>query len=201
METSEFYGLPDGGDVEDALARLRMRIEELGVEVEDDFSVPDHARFIGIFESNRITLYPKVAPTFARWFTVAHLYGHMCQLRNKTPRVNRSNYLVLQLGKTLAPDDVQLIYDHEREAAEIGRKLIADVAPDLSFEMDVNYSRFFHADFHYLINVIETAASGDKLFALYWKREPIPRAVIAPDSRPLFDFSTVPPSTDKIVVV
>ena len=33
------YKLPDGKDVEDFLARLRTRIEELGVEIEDDFSV------------------------------------------------------------------------------------------------------------------------------------------------------------------
>ncbi len=50
------YKLPDGKDVEDALARLIVQIEKLGIEVEDDLSVPDHARFIGIFESNRITL-------------------------------------------------------------------------------------------------------------------------------------------------
>ena len=72
----------------------------------------------------------------------------MTQLLNKTPRVNRSNYLVLQLGKTLAPEDVQIIYDHEREAAEVGRKLIEDVESDLSDEMDSAYCRFFHADFH-----------------------------------------------------
>lgn len=197
----KFYQLPDGTDVEDSLARLRLRIEELGVEVEDDFSEPDHARFIGIFEGDEITLYPKVAAPFACWFTVAHLYGHMCQLLNKTPRVERSNYLVLQLGKTLLPEDVQLIYDHEREAAEIGRKLIAEVEPDLSIEMDTAYCRFFHADFHYLINVIETAQSGESLFELYWKREPVPREFIKPDPRPLIDFKSFAPSTDKIVVI
>ena len=36
MEINELYGLPDGKDVEDALVRLRTRIEELGVEVEDE---------------------------------------------------------------------------------------------------------------------------------------------------------------------
>ncbi len=86
---------PDGKTVEDALIRLRTRIEESGVEVEDDFSVPDHARFIGTFEGDEITLYPKVALPFGSWFTVAHLYGHTTQLLDKTPRVNRSNYFVL----------------------------------------------------------------------------------------------------------
>lgn len=197
----KLYLLPDDENVIHSLKILRTRVEQLGVEVEDDFSEPDHARFIGIFEGNEITLYPKVAAPFACWFTVAHLYGHMCQLLNKTPRVERSNYLVLQLGKTLAPEDVQLIYDHEREAAEIGRKLIAEVEPDLSIEMDKAYCRFFHADFHYLINVIETASSGETLFELYWKREPVPRSLIEPDLRSLIDFNKIAPSTDKIVVI
>ncbi len=197
----KLYLLPDDEKVIHSLKILRERIEELGVEVEDDFSEPDHARFIGIFEGDEITLYPKVAVPFACWFTVAHLYGHMTQLLNKTPRVERSNYLVLQLGKTLAPEDVQLIYDHEREAAEIGRKLIAEVEPDLSIEMDSAYCRFFHADFHYLINVIETAQSGESLFELYWKREPVPREFIKPDPRALIDFNKFAPSTDKIVVI
>ena len=201
MEINELYKLPDGKAVENALSRLRVRIEELGVEVEDDFSEPDHARFIGTFEGDEITLYPKVALPFASWFTVAHLYGHMTQLLNKTERVNRSNYLVLQLGKTLSAEDVQIIYDHEREAAEIGRKLIAEVEPDLSKEMDAAYCRFFHADFHYLINVIETAESGENLFALYWKREPIPRSFIEPDARPLVDFNKIEPSEDKIIII
>ncbi len=195
------YLLPDDEKVVHSLEILRKRVEKLGIEVEDDFSTPDHARFIGIFEDNEITLYPKVAVPFACWFTVAHLYGHMCQLLNKTPRVERSNYLVLQLGKTLAPEDVQIIYDHEREAAEIGRKLIAEVEPDLSDQMDSAYCRFFHADFHYLINVIETANSGTELFALYWKREPIPRELIKPDPGALIDFKSISPSTDKIIIV
>jgi hypothetical protein len=197
----KLYLLPDDDQVIHSLNNLRERVEELGVEVEDDFSTPDHARFIGIFEDNEITLYPKVAVPFACWFTVAHLYGHMTQLLNKTPRVERSNYLVLQLGKTLAPEDIQIIYDHEREAAEIGRKLIAEVEPKLSTQMDAAYCRFFHADFHYLINVIETSNSGEDLFALYWKREPVPREFIKPDPRPIIDFRNIAPSTDKIIVV
>ncbi|MEZ5428061.1 MAG: hypothetical protein R2747_17445 [Pyrinomonadaceae bacterium] len=197
----KLFGLPEGEEVSKILSRLISRTDRLGVEVINDLAVPDHARFIGIFDDNRITLYPRVAPLFACWFTIAHLYGHMCQLLNKTPRVNRSNELVLKLGETLAPEDVQLIYDHEREAAEIGRTLIASVEPDLPDEMDRAYCRFFHADFHYLINVIETGEGGEDLFALYWKREPVPRALIEADPRPLFDFNTTGPSTEKIVVV
>ncbi len=201
METEELFGLPNGTEVEEALAQIHLFIETLGVNVVDDFAPPNHARFIGIFDDNTITLYPHSAPSFARWFTIAHLYGHMIQLLNETPRVERANSLVLRLGETLAPDDVQLIYDHEREAAEIGRNLVAAANPTLSLAMDKAYNRFFHADFHYLINVIETAESGTELFALYWKREPVPREVIKPDSRPLVDMRKMPMSDDCIVVV
>lgn len=201
METDELFGLPEGKEVEEVLAALHLHIETLGVNVVDDFSPPNHARFVGIFEDNTITLYPNSAPSFARWFTIAHLYGHMIQLLNETPRVLRANSLVLRLGETLVPEDVQVVYDHEREAAEIGRKLVALANPTLSLEMDKAYYRFFHADFRYLINVIETAESGTELFALYWKREPIPRELIAPDPRPLVDFKQMPESDDRIVVV
>ena len=201
MEINNFYGLPDGEEVAEALTKLCNRIETLGVDVVDDLIAPNHARFIGVFEANTITLYPNAAPLFARWFTVAHLYGHMVQLLNESPRVTRANSLVLRLGETLAPDDVQLIYDHEREAAEIGRKLVAVAEPDLPNELDTAYCRFFHADFHYLINVIETAESGTDVFARFWKREPVPRALIAADSRPLVNVNQPQLLDDKIVVV
>ena len=201
MKTDQLFGLPDGKEVEEALAALHLHIETLGVNVIDDFSAPNHARFVGIFDDNVITLYPNSAPAFARWFTIAHLYGHMIQLMNETPRVERANSLVLRLGVSLSADDVQIIYDHEREAAELGRKLVAAANPNLSIELDKAYCRFFHADFRYLINVIETAESGTDLFALYWKREPIPRELIAPDARPLVNMKNMPILEDDIIVI
>jgi hypothetical protein len=201
MRTDELFGLPEGAEVERVLAELHLHIETLGVNVIDDFSPPNHARFVGIFDDNTITLYPNSAPAFARWFTIAHLYGHMIQLMNETPRVERANSLVLRLGETLSAEDVQTIYDHEREAAEIGRKLVAVANPNLPIELDQAYCRFFHADFRYLINVIETAASGTDLFALYWKREPVTPELIQPDARPLVNFKNLPILEDDIIVI
>ncbi len=194
-------GLPSDSELTDALTRLRSRVELLGVHVVDDFSVVDHARFIGLFEGHTITLYPQAAPPFARWFTVAHLFGHMTQMANKNARVERANALVLRVGTTLTADDVQLIYDHEREAAEIGRALVADVDPALPVELDVAYSRFFHADFRYLINVIETGQRGPDMFESYWRREPRPRELIGADTRPLMDMRNVPCSNETVIVV
>jgi hypothetical protein len=68
-------------------------------------------------------------------------------------------------------------------------------------EMDLAYSRFFHADFRYLINAIETAERGPELFARYWKREPIPRELIKPDARGLLNMGKVPLPADRIVVI
>ena len=198
---SNLINLPDGDGVRESFYRISGRVEELGVNIDENFSAPDHARFIGIFEAHTIILYPRLAPTFALWFTVAHLFGHMTQLGNETPRVERANELVLQTGKMLLPEDAQLIYDHEREAAEIGRALIADVEPTLSPEMDAAYCRFFHADFRYLLNFIETGEAGVEAFARYWRHEPNPRELIAADSRKLLDMKDFPASDDKIVVV
>lgn|SRR5437667_6468804 len=197
----QLANLPTGENVFDALSRLRDVVGALGVTVVDDYSDPDHARFVGLFEGHTITLYPNAAPPFARWFTVAHLFGHMTQMANKTPRVDRANALVLRIGETLAPDDVQLIYDHEREAAEIGRGLLAVEDLNPSLEMDLAYSRFFHADFRYLINAIETAERGVEVFARYWKREPIPRELIKPDPRPVLDMKDLAVSSERIVVI
>ncbi len=193
-------GLPNEAEVSNALAGLRSYVSTLGVKVVDDYSTPDHARFVGLFEKLTITLFPLAAPPFARWFTIAHLYGHMAQLVNKTARVQRANALVVHIGE-LAPDDVQLIYDHEREAAEIGRALVDHVDMALSPAMDLAYNRFFHADFHYLVNAIETGERGSAVFARFWKREPIPREVIRADVRPLLNLKTIPVLEDRIVVI
>lgn len=198
---NSLHGLPAGKNVSDALVRIRVRIEELGVETVDNYTDSDHARFVGIFEKRTITIYPNLAPTFAQWFTVAHLFGHITQATAANPRAARANELVLRVKHTLAADDVQLIYDHEREAAEIGRRLIAEVEPALPAELDTAYNRFFHADFRYLINFIETGEQGVQVFARFWRREPQPRDLIAPDARRLLKISDLPPSTNRIVVV
>lgn len=194
-------GLPTDDETLDALQRLRKQVEKLGVKVVDNPSEADHARFVGIFEDNTITIYPNLAPTFALWFTVAHLFGHMTQLCNKTPRVQRANELVLRLKHSLTAEDIQTIYDHEREAAEIGRALISEVENKLPLNMEIAYSRFFHADFRYLINFIETGEQGVEVFGNYWRREPISRDFIASDPRPIAHMSEIPHLSDRIIVV
>ncbi|HEY0761500.1 MAG TPA: hypothetical protein VGD61_03930 [Pyrinomonadaceae bacterium] len=183
------------------LTRLRLYVERLGVTTLDAVPPSDQARFIGVFEGHTITLFPQSASPFALWFTVAHLFGHMTQIAGMNERVKRANALVLRRGQELFSRDVQLIYDHEYEAAEIGRTLVGEVEPDLPVELDVAYTRFFLADFRYLINAIETGESGPQVFQRFWRREPIPRNLIMPDARPLLDMHNIPPATESVVVI
>jgi hypothetical protein len=183
------------------LTRLRLYVERLGVTTLNAVPPSDQARFIGLFEGHTITLFPQSAAPFALWFTVAHLFGHMTQLAGMNERVKRANALVLRRGQVLASSDVQLIYDHEHEAAEIGRTLVDEVEPDLPVEIDVAYTRFFLADFRYLINAIETGESGPQVFQRFWRREPIPRNLIKPDVRPLLDMHNIPPATESVIVI
>lgn len=186
--TGRLFDLPENGDSITYLNDLCAQVANHGVRVVRDFNSQDGARFIGLFESRTITLYPNAAPVFALWFTVAHLYGHMVQMQSENARVRRANALVRRTGEELSPADVQLIYDHEREAAEIGRALVESAGRDgtrLPPAMDSAYSRFFHADFRYLIGFIETGEGGAAAFARYWRREPVPRELIRPDARPL----------------
>lgn len=193
--------LPSGPDIHKKLDRIRSFVEKRGVRVVNAIAPSDLARFIGLFEGHTITLFPDSAPPFALWFTVAHLFGHMTQMAAMNNRVKRSNALVLKRGEELASSDIQLIYDHEFEAAEIGRALVSEVESELPAECDVAYTRFFLADFRYLINAIETGESGPEVFARFWRREPVPRNLIKPDGRPLLDMNNVPTTTESIVVV
>lgn len=173
----------------------RAKLDELiaaarpwGVTVEEIWEEPEGARFIGTFEGHTIRLFPKNDSNLALYFTVAHLYGHMVQLTRITKAIERSMSLVGQIGKPLTHEDVQCIYDHELEAAAIGRTLIATTG-NVSPQLDQQYSRLFFADFHYLVNFIETGQAGVALFEHYWRREPVPWRAIESDGRPLVDLS------------
>lgn len=192
---------PTNSDISDKLVRIRSYVEHLGVQVVDRVAPSDQARFIGLFEGHTITLFPESVPPFALWFTVAHLFGHMTQMAAMNERVRRANDLVLRRGEELSSSEVQLIYDHEREAAEIGRTLVSEVEPQLPPETDIAYTRFFLADFRYLINAIETGEAGPEVFERFWRREPIPRELVKADCRVLLDMYRVPPATERIVVV
>lgn len=172
------------------LDRLITAVKTHGAEVEEEWEEPQGARFIGTFEGHLIRLFPKYDRNFALYFTVAHLYGHMTQLcRPKSPEMLRATELVkTSIGTVLTQRDVQAIYEHEIEAAKIGRALMTEAGP-ISQQLDQQYSRMFFADFHYLVNFMETKVAGIEPFEHYLRREAIPWKLIDPDPRPLVDLA------------
>jgi hypothetical protein len=200
MSGPPLEGAPDDGTCAAALEALVAFGRGLGVEVANDEVDPNHARFVGLFEGHTITLYPRVSSSFARWFTVAHLYGHMVQLSRPTPELARANALILGQGQPLAAEDVQLVYDHEREAAEIGHAFAA-AAGTVTPALDGPYTRYLFADFRYLIDVIETGRRGPEHFASFWRREPTPPERILSDPRPLVDLRVMEPPAGRVFVV
>lgn len=190
------------------LDALIARVRKLGVVVEENLEEPEGARFVGTFTGNVLTLFPKYDSNFALYFTVAHLYGHMVQIARESKASARANELLSvvldpKLGektRTFTVDQVQSVYDHEYEAAAIGRTVMADMGP-VSEERDAQYARMFLADFHYLINVLETGDGGPEAFNRYLRREPKPWRPILPDAAKLIDVSHLKPDRTQTVTV
>jgi hypothetical protein len=177
----------------DALIR---RVTDHGVTVTEDWNEPQGARFIGTFEGTHITLYPKFDTQFALYFTVAHLYGHMVQMALQTVANENAGRVIGRTG-VLTHDEIQIVYEHEREAAAIGRKLMGEVTPLI----DRHYHRIFLADFHYLIHFIETGEKGVEVFDRFMRREPLPPDPIAADPRPLVDLPGQSQPLRKVIVI
>lgn len=180
-------------DFQDLVAVVRKR----GVKIIEDWNEPNGARFIGTFKGHDITLFPRNDSYFTLYFTVAHLYGHMCQLARPS---SRSVVSLVATGKALTHEHIQQVFDHEFEAAEIGRKLMTETGP-ISAALDQAYARMFWADFHYLINFMETGAQGTEVFAHYLRLQPTSPQLIVADSRPLLDLASFPPPQIDVKVV
>lgn len=198
---------PESDEFELPRARLDALYEcarRFGVLVREDWNEPEGARFIGTFKGREVTLFPKYDRNFAMYFTLAHLYGHMVQLVCPAPYSPGAIALVSYDGppRALSPREVQSVYEHELEAARIGRALI-EAAGGLDAREDLQYARIFLADFHYLVHVLESGDAGVAPFERFLRREPLPWAPIPPDERPLFDLTHArfPASQATVLVV
>jgi hypothetical protein len=168
---------------------LIERVRSLGAEVLEDWNEPEGARFIGTFDRNVITLFPKYDRHFAMYFTVAHLYGHLTQMLRPTPEMMRG----IDLSgphRSFDNGEVQAVYDYEHQAAMVGRRLIAELGP-VRRDLDRQYARMFLADFHYLIHTLETGEQGAECFERFLRREPVPFRLIEPDPRPLINVASL----------
>jgi hypothetical protein len=169
------------------LDAIVARVGTLGVTVTEDLNEPEGARFIGTFTGKQLTLFPKFDSNFSLYFTVAHLYGHMCQLAISALDVASGIDIGIETGRPLTRDEVQSVYDYEFEAARIGQRLMADLG-HMEDRFRREYARMFFADFHYLIHFMETGEQGPAPFSRFHRREPLPWTPIAPDERPLTDL-------------
>lgn len=183
-----------------ALEQIKAAVARYGVQVTEDWEEPEGGRFIGTISGNRIILYPKYDHPFALFFTVAHLYGHLVQLARGGDEFRQAVDLIYRVGHVMSPSEIQAVYDFELEAAAIGRTLLSELGP-VTRELDGQYSRFFFADFHYLVHFLETNEQGAELFERFLRRQPVPHRPIAPDSRPLVDCSALATTTAGDVVV
>jgi hypothetical protein len=170
------------------LEAIVARVRTLGVTVTEDHDEPEGARFIGTFTGRHLTLFPKFDSNFALYFTVGHLYGHMCQIAISRLEVSPGVDIGIETGRPLTPAEVQSIFDYEYEAARIGQRLICELGHQ-ERRLDLEYARMFYADFHYLINFMETGEGGPAAFTRYLRREPRPWTPIMPDERPLTDLN------------
>jgi hypothetical protein len=169
------------------LEAIIARVRSLGVTVTEDWNEPEGARFIGTFSGTHLILFPRFDSNFALYFTVGHLYGHMCQLAISSLGVAPGIDIGLEIGRPLTPPEIQSVYDYEFEAARIGQRLIGELGHQEP-RLDREYARMFFADFHYLIHFMETGERGPAAFTRFLRREPLPWSPIPPDERPLTDL-------------
>jgi hypothetical protein len=191
------------GEYEIEKARLDAiieRVRALGVAVSESQDEPEGARFIGTFSGKHITLFPRFDSFFALYFTVAHLYGHMCQLAISALDVVAGVDIGVETGRPLSHREIQSVYDYEYEAARIGARLIRELGHQEE-RFDREYARMFFADFHYLIAFMETGEQGTAAFTRYLRREPLPWTPIPPDERPLTDLTHRTISGPDVTVV
>ena len=160
-----------------------------GARVTEDWNEPQGGRFIGTIDGNTITLFPKYDSHFAMMFTVAHLYGHLAQLtRPIDAHTQRAIDLVYAKPRLFSAEEVQCLFDYEWDAAVIGRTLLSE-SMEVDPTTDLEYARMFWADFHYLVNFLETGEAGLTAFDRYLRREPRPHLAVPRDVRPLPDVS------------
>ncbi len=186
------------------LAAVIAAAERHGARVLKDWNEPAGGRFIGTISGHTITLFPKYDSHFAMLFTVAHLYGHLAQLTKPLDDATRRAIdLVYTTGRAFTADEVQCLFDYEWDAAVIGRALVGEALP-VDAVLEAEYARMFLADFHYLVNFLETGEGGMERFDFYLRREPRPHVPVPTDHRALPDVSRLEETSeipaDAIVV-
>ena len=148
-----------------ALATVMAAVRARGVAVRFEAAPSDELRYVGIFREGAIVLYSAEDPLLAL-FTVAHLFGHLCQqATGDAARARVAGYV--GAGRTLSEVELQEITAYEFEAACIGRALLGEVLSPLPSSLDAAYARIFFADAAYLSHFLRTGERGPHLFARF----------------------------------
>lgn len=194
--------MPRWGEYEISRSQLESLFEEarsVGVQLQVLPPPEGAARHVGTFEGEQITLYDGETSNFEKFFLVCHLYGHQCQMTNLTPEMAQILETVSRGPGPRTPEELQRVYEYEGEAAQIGLRLVCRVlGPEIPREFLRSYTRYFLADYHYLIAVIEGGRSGADVFADYLRREPLPAGTMQWDRLPCVDLRVTP--THRVLV-
>ncbi len=191
---------------------LRDAVQAQGVPVQQIAEPQNGPRAIGNYIGRTIFLYPEGNTVLELIFTLAHLYGHIVQLASRRTETNLKavslvTYAFGSDGNTLivhpkiyTEPEIQLMFDYESEAMEIGLALLQS-QDLLTKELHLELSRIFFADFHYLIHLLETGEGGQDSFRDYVRREPTPRQPMSIDPNPIIDVRDFPDVKEQALVV
>lgn len=147
------------------LERLTSAAQARGAQVTWAHRPEGAGRHLGTLAGHDIVLYFE-STEIESWFTLAHLFGHLCQRTRPTDLMYRAIDIV-RYDRVPAPLTVQErsdMWEHEYEAMRLGAALIAE-AGGLTEGMAIEYALLCRADYRYLTEFLETGVGGDESFA------------------------------------
>ena len=181
--------------INEALVELIAAVKARGVAVVFEIAPSDDLRYVGVFRDRTIVLYSTDDP-FLALFTVAHLFGHLCQLASGDSHSLRVSRYVGS-GRVLGDKELHEITTYEYEAAQIGRALLAETVA-VTPTIDAAYARLFFADSAYLLHFLRSGERGPALFERFLAAQQ-GAALITPDAR-LLRHTLVEVCADIVVV-
>lgn len=173
------------------LAQLEKTVTRRGGVVRWGNRPAGAGRHIGTLEGHDILLYHE-STVFESWFTLAHLFGHMCQRTRPTANMYAAIGLVdyNRVPAPLTPREIYVMWEHELEAAQLGAALVEE-AGGVTDALRAEYARMFMADYRYLVAFLETGVGGEEAFNAVWNREPVTEPITPVYN--LADLNVTPP--------
>lgn len=181
----------------DYVSSLQRLVEGLGGVVQWEDMPQGAGRHLGTIDGDTIVLYRGVSP-FEAWFTLSHLFGYIIQRTRPTTEMYAAIELVRRPPGLMSEEEMSLMYRHEYEAACLGVGLVEETA-DIPRDLKAAYDKMFFADYHYLINLLNTGEGGPEVFHRFWLKEPQPEPI--PPITQFADLKVTPPAPAPFVRV